>query len=93
MADDLLTLISGVLPMLAAAVAALIATRVRVLPEVIDISIIPTAAGTASMAFSTYGAVRRFKPDRVARLALGGTVAGGILGTAGLGIGLLIHVL
>ena len=59
----------------------------------IDISIIPTIAGASAMAFTTYGALRRFHPDRIARLALGGTVLGTILGTGGLLIALLIDVL
>jgi hypothetical protein len=72
-----------VLTALAATVIASIATTVRVLPEVIDISIIPTFSGVGSLGFTTYGAMRRFHPDRVGRLALAGTVVGG-------GIGVLI---
>jgi hypothetical protein len=39
---------------LLAAVAASIATRVQLLPEVIDVSIVPTAAGTLGLLFATY---------------------------------------
>jgi hypothetical protein len=91
--DHLLALIYGLLAAAATAVIAAIATRVRLLPEVIDISIIPTIAGTASIAFTTYGAMRRFDPDRIARLSLLGTVVGTIGGTGGLLIAVLIDVL
>jgi hypothetical protein len=60
--DHLLALIYGVF----AATIAAIAIRVQLLPEVIDISIIPTFAGLGSIAFTTYGALRRFDPDRIA---------------------------
>src|SRR5688572_21236532 len=41
------------------AVLAAVATRVRLLPEVVDISFIPTCAGVGSIAFVTYGAFAR----------------------------------
>jgi hypothetical protein len=75
------------------AVMAAVATRVRLLPEVIDISIIPTSAGTLSIAFVAVGALRGFRPERLARLSFGGTVTGGVLGTLGLTIGLVLDVL
>jgi hypothetical protein len=88
--------IHGVHPLIAAIVAAVIvalATRVRVLPEVIDVSIIPTIAGVFSLGFTSYGAMRRFDPDRIARLSLGGTVLGGAIGGALLLIALVIDVM
>jgi hypothetical protein len=72
----------GALAGFATVIVAAFATRVRLLPEVIDISIIPTGSGLMSLVFVTFGAVRRLDPDRIARLALGGTVLGG-LGAAG----------
>jgi hypothetical protein len=78
---------------LAGAVVATIATSVQILPDVIDISVIPTVSGMGSLTLTSYGALRRFHPDRVARLALLGTVAGGLLGIAILPLGLLIEVL
>jgi hypothetical protein len=86
-------LIYGVIAAIVTALTAAIATRVRVLPEVIDISIIPTIAGVGAITFSTYGALRRFSPDRVARMSLLGTLLGTILGAIGLTIALLIDVL
>ena len=77
---------------LAAAAIASIATSVRLLPEVIDISIIPTCSGVIALAFTTYGALCRFDPDRLGRLALGGTVAGGIMGVLLLLLGFLLEV-
>ena len=76
MHDHLLLWTLGLLAGLLAAVAAAIATRVRLLPEVIDVSIILTGAGLGALAFTTYGALRRYDPDRIARLTLGGTVIG-----------------
>jgi hypothetical protein len=84
--------IYALLTAMAAAVVASIATTVRVLPDVIDISIIPTFSGAVSLAFTTYGALRRFPPDRVGRLALGGTVVGGFVGVAVMLITLLREV-
>jgi hypothetical protein len=63
-----------------AAVIAALAVRVRLLPEVIDISIVLTFAGVGALVFTTYGALRRFDPDRIARLSLGGTVLGSLVG-------------
>jgi hypothetical protein len=78
---------------LAGAVLAATATSVRILPEVIDISHIPTFSGLGSLGFTTYGALRRFHPDRIGRLALGGTVLGGVVGIALMVITLLGEVL
>ena len=69
--------ISGLAAGMVAATVAAIAARVQVLPDVIDVSIIPTAAGLGSLAFALFGAVRRFDPDRLARVALFGTLLGG----------------
>ena len=82
MSEHALAWALGALAGLVTVIVAAFGTRVRLLPEVIDISIIPTGSGVMSLVFVTYGAVRRFDPDRVARLALGGTVLGG-LGAAG----------
>jgi hypothetical protein len=78
---------------LTAAVIASIASSVRLLPEVIDISIVPTCSGVVSLLFTTYGVLRRFDPDRVGRLALGGTFVGGVGGVVIVVIGLLIEIL
>ena len=75
----------------AALVAA--ATRVRLLPEVIDVSIIPTGSGVLSLMFVSYGGLRRFHPDRIARLSLLGTSLGGVVTAAALLIALAVDVL
>jgi hypothetical protein len=82
--DHMLILLSGALMAAAAAVVAALATRVQLLPEVIDISFIPTGSGVASLAFVTYGALRRYEPDRLGRLALLGTLLGGLATAASL---------
>jgi hypothetical protein len=71
---------SGLAAILTAIVAA-IATRVQLLPDVIDLSFIPTGSGIGSLMLVIYGAARRFDPDRIGRLALLGTLLGGV-GTA-----------
>ena len=73
--------------------AVAIATKVRLLPEVVDISLVPTAAGVFSIAFAAIGAARRFPPERVGRSTLLGTVVGGGIGAAVLLGALLLDVL
>ena len=92
MHDLVPTALYALLTAIAAAVIASIATSVRLLPEVIDLSIIPTIAGLGSLAFTTYGVLRRFDPDRLARLALGGTLLGGAVGVFGLVLALILDV-
>jgi hypothetical protein len=70
MPDDPLLLISAALAAILTTVVAALATRVRLLPDVIDLSFIPTGSGVMSLVFVAYGALRRFHPDRIARLAL-----------------------
>jgi hypothetical protein len=91
--DPLLLWTVGLLAGLLAAIAAAIAARVRVLPEVIDVSIVATTAGLGALAFTTYGAVRRYDPDRIARLTLGGTVLGGLAGLSIFLLAALIEIL
>lgn len=81
MNEHTLTRAIGSMVAMVTVTATAFAIRVQLLPEVIDISIIPTGAGVGSLAFVSYGALRHFKPDRIGRLALFGTVVGG-LGTA-----------
>jgi hypothetical protein len=92
MNDLIPTALYALLTAIAAAVIASIATSVRLLPEVIDLSIIPTIAGLGSLSFTSYGALRRFDPDRLGRLALGGTVLGGAIGVLGLLLALILDV-
>jgi hypothetical protein len=76
-----------------AAAAAALAVRVQALPEVIDISSIPTGAGLGSLGATFYGAVRRFDPERLGRMALLGTFGGGGIVSAALLVALLLAVL
>jgi hypothetical protein len=75
------------------ATATSIALRVQVLPDVIDISIIPTGAGVGSLGFAFFGALRRFDPDRLGRVTLLGTLLGGAAATMFLLLALLVDVL
>jgi hypothetical protein len=93
MTGQLLTAIAGVVGGLITATIAAVATRVQVLPEVIDVSIILTFAGLGSLALSSYGALRGVNPDRIARLSLGGTILGGAIGLLVFLIVLAIDVL
>jgi hypothetical protein len=76
-----------------ALIAAALAVRVQLLPEVIDISTIPTGAGLGSLGATFYGAARQFDADRLGRLALLGTLAGGAITTVGLLLALMLDVL
>jgi hypothetical protein len=91
--EHTLTWALGSIVAMVAVIATALATRVQLLPEVIDISIIPTGSGVASLAFVSYGALRRFEPDRVGRLALGGTLAGGLGAAGALAVALMDDVL
>ena len=93
MPDHLLSWIAGAVAGCAATVAVAIATRVRLLPEVVDISLVPTLAGVGSLVMAAYGAVRRFPLARIGRLTLFGTLLGGVAAAAILGWYLLRDVL
>ena len=93
MNDPLLSAVCAVLGAIAAATLAALATSVRLLPEVVDASIILTGSGLGALTFTAYGALRRFDPQRIARLTVGGTVLGGLAGAAGFTIALLVDVL
>lgn len=93
MPDHILILLCGALIGSAVAIVAGLATRVQLLPDVIDVSFIPTGSGIASLALVAYGAARRFEPDRLGRLALLGTLIGGLGTAASLSIFALADVL
>src|SRR5215208_2635662 len=81
MPDDPLLLVYAAITAILTAVIAAVATRVQLLPDVIDLSFIPTGSGIISLILVLYGAVRRFDSERLGRLALLGTLLGGV-GTA-----------
>ena len=76
MADHPLVLVYAALAAVVTAVVAAIATRVQLLPDVIDLSLIPTGSGLGSLALVTYGALRRVDLERIGRLSLLGTLVG-----------------
>lgn len=62
----------------------LAATDVRVLPEIVDFTLITNATGFGALFATMLGAAMRFDRDRLARL----TLLGSVLGAAG---GTLLH--
>jgi hypothetical protein len=88
-----LLLVYGAFAAIFTAIVAAIATRVQLLPDVIDLSIIPTGSGLGSLIFVLYGALRRFGPDRIGRLSLLGTVLGSGATAIAVVIALLADVL
>ena len=90
--DHPLLLIYAAFAAILTALVAALATRVQLLPDVIDLSIIPTGSGLGSLIFVLYGAVCRFDHDRVGRLALLGTVLGGGVTAIAVVIALLADV-
>jgi hypothetical protein len=79
--DHVFVWVCGVGVAVVAAIAASVATRVQLLPEVIDISIVPMGAGVGSLFMTFYGALRRFDPDRLGRVTVFGTLLGGGIAT------------
>ena len=74
-------------------VALVTATDVRVLPEVIDFTLITNMAGAGALGFTMIGAVLRYDHDRLARLTLLGTMLGGGAGAVLFFILLAVDVL
>ncbi len=93
MPDHPLLLVYGAFAAILTAIVAAIATRVQLLPDVIDLSLIPTGAGLGSLILVGYGAVRRFGPERVGCLALFDTLVGGDATAAGVLIAWFVDVL
>jgi SAM-dependent methyltransferase len=93
MPHDPLLLVYAALATIATAIVAALATRVQLLPDVIDVSIILTGSGLGSLVLVAYGALRRFGPDRIGRLALLGTLLGGGATALAVAIALLADVL
>jgi hypothetical protein len=93
MHDHLFAWLAGAAAGCAVTVAVAIATRVRLLPEVVDISLVPTLAGLGGLLFAAYGAARRYPPGRVGQLTLFGTLLGGVVAVAILGYSLALDVL
>jgi hypothetical protein len=62
------------------------ATRVQLLPEVVDLSYVPMFAGLVSLFVMMAGVVGGLRPERVVRLALFGNLPGGIGAVAVIGL-------
>ena len=73
--DHVLSLVAGVVAGCVATVALALATRVRLLPEVVDVSIVPTVAGVFSIVIAAFGASID-TASRLGRLTLFGTLLG-----------------
>jgi hypothetical protein len=73
--------------------AAATGTRIELVPDVIDFTAIPDAAGTMGLLFAAYGATRGFGPDRLGRITLFGNLLGGMGATVLLLLGVLLEVL
>jgi hypothetical protein len=56
-----------------------LATRVVLLPEVIDLSLILTGSGLGGLIGSTYAALRRLPPARLGQVVVLGNLVGGFL--------------
>jgi hypothetical protein len=93
MPDHPLLLIYGALAAIVATVAAAFATRVQLLPDVIDLLLVPTGSGVVSLMLVSYGAARQLDHDRIGRLALLGTLLGGVGTAAFILLALLADVL
>lgn len=93
MPDHLVAWLVGVAAGCAATVAVAIATRLRLLPEVVDISLVPTLAGVGSLVAVAYGALRPFPVERLGRITLLGTLAGGMLAVGILAAFVFLEVL
>lgn len=81
------------IPAVVTALFALLATEYRLLPEVVDPTIILNAAGLGALFATLVGALLRLDPDRLGRLTLLGTVVGALGGIILFLIGLLNDVL
>lgn len=73
-------------PDAAALLPAFVATRARLLPEVIDLSSILSASGAGGLVASVVAAALHFPPDRLARLVVFGNLVGAAAGIVLLGL-------
>jgi hypothetical protein len=55
-----------------------VAVRFQLLPEVIDLSLIPSGCGVGAMVAALAGAFARLEPDRLARVVMLGNLIGGV---------------
>jgi len=81
--------LAGLLVGVVGTIAASLATRFELLPEVVDVSFILTGAGLGGLAGAVYAALLRFPPDRLGRVVL----LGNLLGASGATVVVLAGVL
>jgi hypothetical protein len=74
------TPISSVLYAAGGAAIGAVATRVELLPDVVDLTFVLTTAGTGGLTLTAIGALARFDPDRLGRIALFGQLVGALVG-------------
>jgi hypothetical protein len=65
---------------IAAGAIAVVVTRVQLLPDVIDFTVILNGAGLGGLSCMAAGAALRFGPDRLGRVTVFGQLAGGMGG-------------
>jgi hypothetical protein len=92
MSEHALVWVAGVLAGVVAVLAGAVATRVQLLPDVIDVTIVPTAAGIGGLVSAAVGAAMRFDPDRLGRITLLGNLLGGAVALLSLLLALLLDV-
>jgi hypothetical protein len=63
------------------------------LPDVINLSLIPTGAGLGGLLFGAYGACRRYPPERLGRVVMLGNLLGVLATALVLVLALVIDVL
>ena len=73
----------------AAALIAVVTTRVQLLPDVVDFTVVLSATGFGGLTASGIGAALRFGPDRLGRLTLFGQLVGAMGGFLFLVVGLI----
>jgi Ca2+/Na+ antiporter len=93
MPDHLFTWLSGALAGCLITIAVAIASRLQLLPDVIDLTLIPTGAGLGGLLFAAYGALRRYPAERLGRVMLFGNLLGAFAMALVLALALLIDVL
>jgi hypothetical protein len=69
---------------------AIVETRVQLLPDVIDVSVVLTGAGFGGLLTMSAGAAMRLEPDRLGRVTMLGQLVGAAAAGIGLAIGLLV---
>ncbi len=89
MIEHPLRLVTAVLTALVAGIA----TRVQLLPEVIDLSSVPTLAGLGGLVAAGCAAALRFPPDRLAKVTLLGNLLGALVAVIAVLLALAVEII